>query len=445
MSTSQGHRDDSQADQPTAPGRLGPRPLPLHLMAAGLTWTSSRNALPLWNNGSLPWKGELAERAENLRQSLKQSLKPSHGQRPKADAEPAAVSAEDFAVAVEKEVARRMASLFQGIEAYRRHPYRRDLVEPPAIWSEGSTRLLDYGALAGVPRDALPLLVVPSLINRAYVLDLTAERSFLRWLADQGLRPLLVDWGRPAAAERAFTLTDYIAGRLERALDFVLEEHRRPPLAMGYCMGGLLALGLAARRQADLQSLVLLATPWDFHAENAPHSRLAASTLPLAAPLLEVMGEMPVDLLQALFASLDPHLVVRKFLSFAKLDPASSKADNFVALEDWLNDGVPLAAPVARECLGRWYGDNATAQGRWLLAGNPVDPAKVTLPSLCVIPAQDRIVPPASALALAQVLPNVETASPSVGHIGMVVGGQARATVWEPMLRWIKAQAAGKA
>src|SRR3546814_2051767 len=81
-------------------------------------------------------------------------------------------------------------------------------------------------------------------------------------------------------------------------------------------------------------------------------------------------------LLQGLFASLDPQLVVRKFLAFGRLDAASRKAEEFVALEDWLNDGVPLAAPVARECLGRWYGDNATARGQWRLAGCPVDPTQ---------------------------------------------------------------------
>src|SRR3546814_20571111 len=71
-----------------------------------------------------------------------------------------------------------------------------------------------------------------------------------------------------------------------------------------------------------------------------------------------------------------PQLVVRKFLAFGRLDAASRKAEEFVALEDWLNDGVPLAAPVARECLGRWYGDNATARGQWRLAGCPVDPTQ---------------------------------------------------------------------
>src|SRR3546814_15658039 len=65
-------------------------------------------------------------------------------------------------------------------------------------------------------------------------------------------------------------------------------------------------------------------------------------------------------------------------------------------------------SPVARECLGRWYGDNATARGQWRLAGCPVDPTQITLPTLCVIPAQDRIVPPALATALADAIPGAE-------------------------------------
>jgi len=419
-----------QAQHPTAPEsrprRLGPRPLPLHLMAAGLTWASSRSALPLWNSGSLPWKGELAERAAALRESL-------NGTDPAA-----------FAQAVESEVTRRLCALAAGVEAYRHHPYHRALPDPPAIWQEGSCRLLDYGALPEARPGGPAVLVVPSLINRAYVLDLAAGRSLLRWLARQGLRPLLLDWGRPGIEERGFTLTDYVAGRLERALDALREETggqgAAPPVVLGYCMGGLLALGLALRRQADLAGLALLATPWDFHAENAPHSRMAAASLPLVAPLLEVAGEMPVDLLQALFSSLDPQLVVRKFIAFGRLDPASRKAEDFVALEDWLNDGVPLAAPVARECLGQWYGENTTARGRWRLAGTVVDPAQLRLPTLCVVPAQDRIVPPASAAALAAAIPGAERVTPAVGHIGMVVSAQAEKAVWQPLLTWIRAR-----
>src|SRR3546814_9458075 len=77
-------------------------------MAAGLTWASSRSALPLWNSGSLPLngklgKGELAERAAALRASL--------------DGTDIAV----FAEAVEREVAGRVAALAAGVERSEEH------------------------------------------------------------------------------------------------------------------------------------------------------------------------------------------------------------------------------------------------------------------------------------------------------------------------------------
>jgi polyhydroxyalkanoate synthase len=401
------------------PARPGPRPLALHLGIAASTWTSSLAALPSLRSGSLGWSPTLS------------------GAR-KLEAELGKVAPEAFARALGPAVQRRMAALVAGIQAYRDHPYRRDLPEPPAVWRQGSTRLLDYGAPGA---DGPAVLVVPSLINRAYVLDLSERFSLLRWLARQGFRPYLVDWGRPGDEERGFSLTDYVAGRLESALDALLAVDGRAPSVVGYCMGGLLALALAERRPDRLAGLALLATPWDFHAEQALQSRLVGAALAPSEPLLEALGELPVDLIQGLFAALDPQLVPRKFLAFSRLDAASPAAADFVALEDWLNDGVPLAAPVARECLAGWYGANTPARGRWRISGRAVEPAALAVPSLCLIPAQDRIVPPASAAALAAALPGAETLTPSVGHIGMVVSARAQGQVWRPLARWLKARA----
>ncbi|MEE8500440.1 MAG: alpha/beta fold hydrolase [Kiloniellales bacterium] len=404
--------------------RLGPRPLPLHLMAASLAWTGSRAALPLLNSASLPWRPELREAAAALQASLE------------------SVDPEAFGRAVERQLQRRMTALAEGILSYRHHPYRRSLAAPPVLWRAGTTRLLDYGLGRRRGRSpGPPALVVPSLINRGYILDLSEDCSLLRWLAAAGLRPFLVDWDRPGPEERAFTLSDYVAGRLEDALEAVIAETGARPLLIGYCMGGLLALALALRRQDDLAGLALLATPWDFHAEGGSQGALAAAALPALAPVLEAQGELPVDMIQALFAGLDPQLVARKFVAFARLDPKSPKATAFVALEDWLNDGVALAAPVARACLGGWYGENTPARGTWHIAGQPVDPGRLDLPSLCIIPAQDRIVPPASARALAAKIPNAETMTPSLGHIGMMVSAGAKARVWRPLLAWLEARA----
>ena len=344
-----------------------------------------------------------------------------------------------LAEAIAREGRRRYGQFLDGVLAYRRHPYRRALTDPPELWREGSTRLLDYAPAGGVP-----VLVVPSLVNRSYVLDLMPDRSLLRRWAAEGLRPLLVDWGRPGAAERGFDLTGYIL-RLERALDLTLEAVGPPAAAVGYCMGGLLALSLAQRRGPDLGGLVLLATPWDFHAERGEEARRVGAVGAALMPFLEAWGELPLDLLQGFFAMVDPLQAPRKFLAFAGLDPASDKARLFVALEDWLNDGVPLTTGVARECLVGWYGENLPGRGVWEVAGEAVRPERLELPALVVVPGADRIVPPLTAFALAERIPGAERLDPHAGHIGMVVGGGADRLMWDPVRHWIEALGAARA
>jgi polyhydroxyalkanoate synthase len=365
----------------------------------------------------LSWRPELAAAARALETEL------------------AAADPDAFGAALEREIRREAGAFLEGLERYRHHPYRRAVTAPPALWSEGTTRLLDYG-----PPGAAPLLVVPSLINRAYVLDLAEDNSFLRFLAGSGIRPLLVDWGSPGEAERRFDLTDYVAGRLEAALEAAVAAAGAPLAVLGYCMGGTLAVALAQRRRRDVAALLLLAAPWDFHAEAEAQAKLLGSLAEPLAAAFAALGEVPVDVLQGLFAALDPLLALKKFARLAARDPASAEARAFVALEDWLNDGVPMALPAAREALGGWYGANLPARGLWKIAGTAVDPATIDRPALVVVPGQDRIVPPGSARALAAALPRAELLAPPLGHIGMVVGGRARRAAWRPIAAWLERQ-----
>ena len=161
--------------------------------------------------------------------------------------------------------------------------------------------------------------------------------------------------------------------------------------------------------------------------------------LPLFEPALAFNQTLPIDLLQVLFALLDPWGVADKYRGFARLDPDSERATLFVALEDWLNDGVPLAAPVARECLAGWYGANSPARGTWRIAGMPVDPAAVRLPTFVAAPARDRIVPPESARPLAALIPGAVLHEPAAGHIGMAAGHTAERVLWRPLREWLLA------
>jgi poly(3-hydroxyalkanoate) synthetase len=379
-------------DAPGPNHRRGPRPLLLHLMLATLPSSDWHDALKSWSAGSPDW--------------MTASLAPEAGFWAMPD-----------------------SKLLAGIAAYRRHPFMRDLADPPCIWAEGSSRLLDFG-----PTEGRPVVFVPSLVNRAYVLDLLPGHSMMRFLASHGVRPLLLDWGFPGETECAFTLTDYVAGRLVRAL----AAFGGPVDVMGYCMGGLMALGAMQQRPDLVSRLGLLATPWDFWAADSGGARLVAAMLPALEPAFSLAGAMSIDALQMLFSLLDPGSVGAKYRDFGGQDQASERSRMFVAIEDWLNDGVPLAAPVAREVLGGWYGRNAAVEGKWRIAGLPVLPDALGKACFVAIPGHDRLVPPQSALPLARCLGGAEILQPAVGHIGMVAGSRARTMLWEPLLAWLK-------
>ena len=329
----------------------------------------------------------------------------------------------------------RFARLTRGIAAYHAHPYRRALVDPPATLRAGGLRLLDYGDPARP--NAQPLLIVPSLINRHYILDLQEHRSFVRFLTKAGFRPFVVAWEDFGPGARSATVDACVTGPLEAALALVREATGQNPILLGYCLGGILTMALAARRPRDISGLVFMATPWDFHAGGCRLAQSAPQALAIAEPLLQAMGALPVDAVQTLFYALDPFHVIDKFLDFAALDQASASATAFVALEDWLNDGLPLPAPITRTLLDEWYGDNRTANGDWQVAGAAVRPENVTHPSLVMVPMRDRIVPPASAQALAAALHGAETLLIDIGHIGMVSSRNAPGQVWNPLVKWM--------
>lgn len=434
MSRNAGQRTAQAAEQMSP--RLGPRPLPLALTTAMLTWTGSRLASANLKSGSPPWSRELADSAAALENRIREFVARADGAAAgETEAGDDEAAWRRFLSAVDAAIVERANELIAGILAYRRHPYRRDVAAAPVAWRAGGSALLDYGAAR---REAPPLLVVPSLINRYYVLDLKPGRSLLRYLEGRGFRPFVIDWGRPGEAESRYGLTDYVAGRLEGALDAVRAITGRAPAIVGYCMGGLLALALAQRRQDDVAGLALLATPWDFAADAPPVVGLLPALRPALSALIAAGGTLPTDVIQALFYSLDPMLVIRKFLKFGHLAQDGAAAEDFVALEDWLNDGVPLAGPVAEETLLGWYCENAPRRLRWRIAGRTVDPSGVTVPSLVMIPSRDRIVPPASAEALASALPAARVLRVPLGHIGMAASASARERAWAPLAEWLE-------
>ncbi len=389
--------------------RLGPRPLPLLLANEGMG---------LMRALAVAARLRKDPRAVDL---LPPAIQAALGQIPLAG----------FADALDAEARRRYGAFLAGVTRYRKAPESSPSTRGRVVWQCGGCRLLAYGDGAG-----RPVLVVPSLVNRATILDLPG-RSVMAHLAAQGLQPFLLEWGWPTPEELAFTLSDVITQRLEPAIRAVVERTQTPVALVGYCMGGLLSMAAASRQPDAVSALVALAVPWDFHVETIIAADILTSTLPALSAWLTSLQAVPVDIIQAFFVGLDPAGVSRKYRWFSSMAENTPAFEEFLRLEDWLNDGVPLAGAVAVECLRDWYGSNLPARLEWQVDGQLIKPGEYLGASLVIIPSRDRIVPPASAQALAEALPSPTVWTVGLGHVGMIAGKSAEAQVHQPLAEWL--------
>jgi len=313
----------------------------------------------------------------------------------------------------------RRAAALLGLRAYQEAPRAPSLPQMPIIASAGRAVLRDYG---GAGR---PAIFVPSLINPPHILDLAKDNSLLRWLSGQGIRPLLVDWGEPAPAERTLS----IARHVEHLLLPLLDALGEPAALVGYCLGGTMAIAAAALH--PISSLALIAAPWRFEGFPLDSRADLAALWQAASPVADQLGLLPMEILQSGFWRLDPARTVSKFEAFGRLDPASAAVQGFVALEDWANDGPPLTFAAAQELIEDFFGLDLPGEGRWRVAGEAIDPATIRRPTLDIVSTTDRIVPQASATGIGERL------TLGLGHVGMVVGGRAREALWQPLAHWL--------
>ena len=160
----------------------------------------------------------------------------------------------------------------------------------------------------------------------------------------------------------------------------------------------------------------------------------------MVKPVISEKGHLPHEMLQALFASLDPDAGARKFINFADMKKDSDVARLFVAVEDWLNDGVDIPHNIAQYCIQEWFIKNKTVSNEWCVANKVVDPSKMRSDILIIASEKDNLVPYECAASLANSLQNeqYDMIKLQSGHVGMIVGRQAINQVWSPALEWLQ-------
>lgn len=327
-----------------------------------------------------------------------------------------------------------LQDFFKGIQKYQQHIYKRNLPPLPCVWQAGEARL--YRAAPGAGKHPVPIVLIPSLVNRSDILDLVPDRSLLRWLAGQGFDAYLLDWGIPVADPGQEDMTRLLQERLIPALEFLQGRC----LVLGYCMGGLFSAAASALRPDLVRGCVMLAMPWNFHDEKGALKARLSLMKPMALPYMKQYSRLPESWMQAVFATLDPEGSIKKFSSFSRMAEDDPRAPMFVAVEDWLNDGLDLPAGIAMACMEEWYEQNLPFRGEWQVAGKSIKAGAIAAPTLVVAAKEDRIVPLDSALAFADQRLKGDRLICSTGHVGLIAGKNAVADIWKPIADWFALQ-----
>lgn len=303
------------------------------------------------------------------------------------------------------------------------------------VFSEGRIRLLRYRRPRGAtPVARHPVLIVPSLINRSYVLDLLPGRSFAEYLLQAGFDVYLLEWGRPEDEDRFLSLEDLVAGPLHRALRAIGPAH-----VVGHCLGGTVAMIYGLSRPSSMASLSLLTAPVDFErcGQLGDWSRFPGFDV---EAFVEAYGNVPWALMQSAFHLMRPGATFSKYRKALGRLRDRAFVKNFLALEMWASDNVSFPGGCYRGLIGDLYRRNGLLSGALRVRGKPIRLSEISFPVLNVVAGADHIVPPAATLQARHLGGGKRMLTRWVvegGHIGAVLGRPARQELWPRMTEWL--------
>jgi polyhydroxyalkanoate synthase len=277
------------------------------------------------------------------------------------------------------------------------------------------------------PRTALvrtrPLLIVPPFINKYYILDLQPHNSFVRFALDQGLQVFLVSWRNAGPGQARCTWDDYVQHGVLDALDAALEVSGARSLnVLGFCVGGtLLATALSAmQRAARVASLTLLASLLDFSDVGDIGVYVDRAYVEECERRYADGGIVPGAQIAASFASLRANDLVWSFVVNNYLKGRLPPAFDLLA---WNSDSANLPGPLYAWYLRNMYLENRLREpGGVRVLGQPVDLARLRMPTYVLAAREDHIVPWTGAYASTRLLPGrIDFVLGASGHVAGVV------------------------
>jgi polyhydroxyalkanoate synthase len=298
----------------------------------------------------------------------------------------------------------------------------------------------DFDVELAPPRP-VPILLIPPLMVRPYVYDLRPEHSMVRTLRNAGLDVFIVDFGVPDHADEGLRLDDYVLDFVPACIDKALEASGKADITLcGYCMGGIFALlHVATFQDARVRNIVTIGAPINF--EKMGILTVAARLgLPVMDAVLDKLGNVPGVLSSTGFRLLSGTKAITKYADlFANLYD-EEYVRGFDAIDTWLSEMIPYPKEAFRQMVREVIHGNKMLKNELSFGDRRADLASVRVPLLAFAGKTDNIATPKSTEAILELVASPDKTYREVpgGHIGVVAGSSAPASVWEPMIAWLR-------
>ena len=240
-----------------------------------------------------------------------------------------------------------------------------------------------------------PILILPAWIMKYYVLDLSPNNSLVKWLVEQGHTVFIISWRNPDAKDRDLGMDDYYRLGAMAAIDAVLDIlPRRKIHLMGYCLGGTLAMIVAAAMARDrdnrLKSLTILAGQGDFTSAGELMLFITESEISFLKNIMWEKGYLDPKQMAGSFQMLRSYdLIWSKMVD----DYMTGRERGMIDLLAWNADATRMPYKMHTEYLEKLFLNNDFAEGRFKVEGEVVALKNVHLPIFAVGTEKDHIAP----------------------------------------------------
>jgi poly[(R)-3-hydroxyalkanoate] polymerase subunit PhaC len=269
-----------------------------------------------------------------------------------------------------------------------------------------------------------PLLVVPPWINKFYILDLTPEKSFIKWCVDQGITVFVLSWVNPDARLAQKSFEQYMREGVIEALDKIeLATGEKQVNALGYCVGGtLLAITLAylaAKKKKRVKSATLFAAQVDFRNAGDLMVFVDEERIQQLETHMKQQGYLEASRMATTFNMLRSNdliwpYVVNNYMRGKKPLPFD--------ILYWNSDATRMPATNHSYYLRNCYLDNKLSKGEMEIGGVTLDLHKVIVPIYNLATREDHIAPAKSVLYGSQFFGGpVKYVLAGSGHIAGVI------------------------